>query len=127
MRRSRKQIASVGTCGPLVIVLLTLSGAWLGPGVQACPMCSQSLPDAQRPAAAQTGAGVPSVAADAGSLALGFYYSIVFMLAVPFLMMVALGSMLILSARKAAVSCQSRSGLEPINRLPGRSDTACGV
>jgi len=63
---------------------------WLGPGltlIHACPMCSENLTSATNPPTDPSGATDTPTASPGGSLATGFYYSILLMLAVPFLMM----------------------------------------
>ena len=85
------------------VSVLLLGGAvsWWDTPAQACPMCSESLPsnspgqdsgDAAAVSSNQTGSG----------LAEGFYYSILLMLAMPFLMVAGLGGMLYLSAKRAS-------------------------
>ena len=85
--------------------LLCLTVAlWLGPTLTrtpACPMCSENLTPETAPTTEQAGsAGTP--AATGGSLAAGFYYSILFMLAVPFVMMTTFCGVLYVRIHKPA-------------------------
>ena len=57
-------------------------------------MCSESLPDNTPPAGLDSSQADEVGTASGGSLAKGFYYSILLMLAVPFLLMSGLSGML---------------------------------
>ncbi len=85
------------------------------PRAQACPMCSELLPNDQGPAdaATQTSPDATSPPQTGASLAKGFYYSILFMLAVPFLLVTGLSGMLYLSVKKAREPSQALAANRP--------------
>jgi len=69
-----------------------------GEQARACPMCSESLSSGSSPGE-NPDSDAPNSAS--GSLAEGFYYSILLMLAVPFSMAGGLGGALYLNLRKS--------------------------
>ena len=84
------------------------------PAAQACPMCSEAL---SNPGDAQSSSGGPAPADD--SLARGFYYSILFMLAVPFSLVTGLGTVLYINVRKAdQAQINNPQAINPSNSPP---------
>lgn len=92
----------------ILLIALAIGGIWhlIGSPIQACPMCSESLPDNTQPAGFDTSPNDGITANSNGSLATGFYYSIVLMLAVPFSLVGGLGGMLYWSVRKSDKNTQ---------------------
>jgi hypothetical protein len=90
----------------IILALLTITGGlWFSPSqARGCPSCSESLPSGggvgDNTTSGLGGGGV--VAGSQGSLAQGFYYSILLMLAVPFTLAAGLGGFFYRSARAAA-------------------------
>lgn len=78
----------------LLILTTLLGGLCFASPVQACPACKDSLPNEQ--------AVDPAERAAAGT-ARGYYYSILFMLATPFILVGGMGTMFYFTAQKAKV------------------------
>jgi hypothetical protein len=106
------------------VLLWVIAGAGLvagvgsGPPAWGCPLCAESLPNgADRVEAKDAGperdgvdggagsggsGGVDAEVAAGGSLAEGFYYSILFMMAMPFVLVGGFGGVLYWGIRKSA-------------------------
>ena len=96
---------------PKIIFIITLAvgGTWhfIGSHAHACPMCSESLPDNTQPAGFDTSSNDGITTNSNGSLAKGFYYSIVLMLAVLFSLIGGLCGMLYWSVQNSDKNAQS--------------------
>jgi hypothetical protein len=74
--------------------------------VSACPLCSESLPNTSAPgqsSSSQAGDASAGQPPRQGHLAEGFYYSIMFMLAMPYLIVGGLGGMLYFKLKNAGI------------------------
>lgn len=85
----------------IMILLFVLAVHGTGYPVKACPMCSENLPETAPPANSDPSQVDPITPPSGGSLAKGFYYSILLMLAVPFLLITGLSGMLYRAIRKS--------------------------
>lgn len=89
----------------LVTLPMIILGIYTGmsaslPVAWACPMCSENLPTGVESSTPSDGETVETEV----SLAAGFYYSILLMLAVPFTLMLSLGGAMYFHSRKAAAA-----------------------
>lgn len=98
----------------IFFIALVVGGAWhlIGSPVHACPMCSESLPDNTQPPGFDAPQADGITTNSNGSLAKGFYYSILLMLTVLFSLAGGLGGMLYWAVRKSDNNPQS-----PLTRL----------
>src|SRR5688572_27051236 len=84
------------------MILAALMTLTLAASASACPMCAESLPTKADPTKPQTLSDNPA-GAPTGNLAQGFYYSILFMLAVPYTLLAGGGVALYYAMRKPVV------------------------
>ena len=85
--------------------------------VRACPSCKSAVADTAQSNGDDNGGLADQVAADT-SLAVGFNYSIVFMLAVPYLTVAGLGGMFYYHMRKRSAAVIAATS--PSSRPPER-------
>jgi len=98
----------------ILFIALAIGGTWhpLGSPVHACPMCSESLSDNTQPPGLDASQAEGAATNSGGSLAKGFYYSILLMLTVLFSLAGGLGGMLYWAVRKSDNNLQP-----PLTRL----------